>query len=289
MNKSRTTLDYSRRVERVVAHIGAHLDETLELETLAGIAAFSPYHFHRVYRSLMGETAADTLRRLRLVRAAGDLVQGAAPMAGIATRAGYGSVAAFTRAFGAMYGMPPAAYRRRGGLVIPAFQPDTEESTMYDVEFRTTPTLRLAGLRHRGPYIQIGAAFDRLFARAGGRGLIGPATRMLGIYYDDPQSVPAAALRSDATITVGDEVADDGDVRILTLAGGRHAVVLHRGPYSELERAYAWLYRGWLPQSGHEAADRPCFEEYLNNPRELPPEEWLTAVHLPLMAAEKAA
>ena len=95
MNKVSTILDYSRRIERVVAHIGAHLDEPLELERLAGIAAFSPYHFHRIYRALMNETAADTLR---LHRAAADLVQSQQPVARIAARAGYGSVAAFTRA-----------------------------------------------------------------------------------------------------------------------------------------------------------------------------------------------
>ena len=45
-----------------------------------------------------------------------------------------------------------------------------------------------------------------------------------------------------------------------------------------------WLYKEWLPQSGEEPADRPCFEEYLNNPRELPPAEWLTDICLPLAA-----
>jgi AraC family transcriptional regulator len=59
-------------------------------------------------------------------------------------------------------------------------------------------------------------------------------------------------------------------------------VLHHKGPYAELERAYAWLYGTWLPQSGEEAADRPVFEEYLNNPRALPPQEWLTDICLPL-------
>ncbi|HET8727743.1 MAG TPA: AraC family transcriptional regulator [Alphaproteobacteria bacterium] len=282
MNKPSTVLDYSRRIERAVAYMAAHLDAPPNLEAVAGVACFSPCHFHRIYRYLVGETVADTMRRLLLHRAAGDLVQGSAPVAAIARRAGYGSVAAFSRAFRTAYGVPPAAYRRRGGLVAPASQPDQEESAMYDVEIRTMPPLRLAAMRHVGPYMQIGASFDRLFAWAAGRGLMGPSARSFGIYYDDPDSVPVADLRSEAAMVVGSEVEADGDVHIVTLAGGRHAAIRHKGPYAELEAAYRWLYRDWLPGSGDEAADRPCFEEYLNNPRALPPQEWLTEICLPL-------
>lgn len=53
----------------------------------------------------------------------------------------------------------------------------------------------------------------------------------------------------------------------------------------ELEAAYARLYRDWLPASGEEPADRPCFEVYLNDPGGLPVSEWLTAIHLPLVEA----
>ena len=256
MNKVSTILDYSRRIERVVAHIGVHLDEPLELEQLAGIAAFSPYHFHRIYRALMNETAADTLRRLRLHRAAADLVQSQQPVARIAARAGYGSVAAFTRAFSASYAMPPARFRQRFESRGPApavSPPRSEEGTMtltgYDIDIRDAGPLRLAVARHHGSYMQIGTAFERVFAWAAGRGLLGPATRSIGVYYSDPHSVPAGDLVSDAGITVGPEVAGEGEIRVLTVAGGCHAVLTHKGPYAELERAYGWLYRGWLPAS----------------------------------------
>src|SRR5262245_25979296 len=117
MTKPLTVLDYSRRIERVIDHIGAHLDEPLDLDRLAAVACFSPYHFHRIYRAMTGETVADALRRLRLHLAAGELVEGHPAIERIARRAGYASVAAFTRAFRAGYGIPPATYRRQGRLV----------------------------------------------------------------------------------------------------------------------------------------------------------------------------
>lgn len=153
---------------------------------------------------------------------------------------------------------------------------------MYPVSIQTLSPVRLVGFRHTGSYMDIGPVFERLFAWAGGQSLMRPDTRSIGIYYDDPDAVAAAKLRSAACITLPDNAAVDGAAERFAIDGGRHAVLRYQGPYAELEAAYRWLYKDWLPQSGEEPADRPCFEEYLNDPRTLPPKEWLTAVCLPL-------
>ncbi|HEX4589292.1 MAG TPA: AraC family transcriptional regulator, partial [Gemmataceae bacterium] len=65
-----TERTYKQRILRVLVHIQQHLDEVLELEDLAGVAHFSPYHFHRVFRGMVGESVMEHVRRLRLERAA---------------------------------------------------------------------------------------------------------------------------------------------------------------------------------------------------------------------------
>ena len=60
---------YTERIQRVVDYVAGHLDEELDLETLARVGCLSPYHFHRIYRGLLGETVNETVRRLRLRRA----------------------------------------------------------------------------------------------------------------------------------------------------------------------------------------------------------------------------
>ncbi len=99
------------------------LDQPLTLEQLATVGHFSPYHFHRIYRGLMGETVADTQRRMRLHRAAVELVRGTRTLEAIAHRCGYGSSAAFNRAFAQSYGLPPGnsvAARTRAFPLRPA-------------------------------------------------------------------------------------------------------------------------------------------------------------------------
>ena len=271
---------YAERIRRVVDYLGAHLDDTLDLETLARVACLSPYHFHRVYRGLLGETVNDTVRRLRLNRAALDLLDREVSVERAARRAGYGSQAAFTRAFRAEYGEPPARYRGAWGE---AERDGERERTAYRVELMDRPTLRVAMIEHRGDYRLTNKAFERLMAIAATTGLLTPDTRTLGIYYDDPQSVPEADLRSAACITVPDDWTPTGELEQSQVEGGRYARIVHTGAYTELEIAYTWLYRTWLPTSALEPRDLPCVEEYLNDPRQVPAKDLETAVLMPLV------
>ncbi len=271
---------YAERVQRVVDYLGEHLDEALDLEALARVACFSPYHFHRIYRALLGETANDTVRRLRLYRAAIDLLDRDLSIEQTARRAGYASQAAFTRAFRAEYGEPPAHYR----VARQSVQLDQERnSAMYEVQTISMPKLRVAAIQHRGDYQLASKVFERLMAVAATTGLLTPNTRSIGIFFDDPASMPKVELRSVVCITVPDDWAPSGELTEAHIEGGRYARIVHTGPYTELRMAYDWLYQTWLPNSAEEPRDLPCIEEYLNNPRQVPAKDLKTAVMMPLV------
>ena len=275
---------YADRLERVFTWLADHLDDTIDLARLADVACLSPYHFHRIYRGVHRETVTDTVRRLRLHRAAVELITGELPVPRVASRAGYRSQEAFTRAFKAAYGVPPGRYR---ASFVPARSRSTTEDDMettlnYQVTIREQPPIRVAALPHQGDYSAIGSTFERLAAIAAGQGLYKPQSRSFGIYYDDPKSSPREALRSDACVTVSDDWTPGGGLELREIRGGRYAVVLHVGPYAELERPYDWLYGTWLPHSGEEPAHAPTVEEYLNDARTVPPPELRTEICLPL-------
>ena len=153
---------------------------------------------------------------------------------------------------------------------------------MNDIAIIDWPAMSLATLDHRGPYDHIGEAFDRLQAWAGGRGLIRPDSVFVGLYHDDPKSVPAANLRSQAAIGVPPDTLVGPGMGLVHMPALRAARLRFQGPYAELEPVYDRLYGEWLPTSGEEPADHPAFEHYVNDCRSLPPAEWLTDIHLPL-------
>ena len=280
--KLSTEQDYRERIVRTLAHIQRHLDENLQLEDLAAVAAFSRFHFHRIFRGLVGESLHEHIRRLRLERAAQSLKRGDGAITDVALAAGFETHESFTRAFAAMFGVPPSGYRASN-------QPSHEHqppaySEPLPVEVKELPALRVLYLRHLGPYSQVGGTWGRLMSWAGMRGLLGPQMRMLGIVYDDPDITPSAKIRYDAAVVVDRPVAPEGDFGVTELPGGTFAVFTHRGPYQTLSQSYARFFGGWLPQSGYEVRDAEAYEEYLNSPMNARPEDLLTRIHVPLVA-----
>lgn len=275
---------YEARLSRVLDHIYDHLDEALDIDSLAEIACLSPYHWHRIYQAMYGETIAATVRRLRLHRAGGYLANGSMPIAEIAERSGYSSLQSFSRTFRAAYGMPPAQYRKQGthSRFRPALSGD-DQMMMREVVIRDVPAMNIVSLDHVGSYMQIGKAFDSLFGWLASRNLLSAEARMIGIFYDDPGVVPEAELRSKAGVVLPADIDVAAPVGVTQLRGGQYAVLRHKGPYSDMHAAYQWLYGTWLVQSGREAADAPAFEEYLNNPKETAPADLLTEICLPLV------
>ncbi|MCR0981606.1 AraC family transcriptional regulator [Roseomonas populi] len=153
---------------------------------------------------------------------------------------------------------------------------------MPEVTIRELPPLRLAVVPHRGDYSRIGQAFETLLGWARPRGLARPGTRFFGRYLSDPTAVPMEEWLSEAGLTVPEEVKAEGPVLIRDLPAQRVATLRFKGPYSELGRGYDAIYRDWLPRSGEEPAGAPPMDEALNNPRQLPPSEWLTDIFVPL-------
>ena len=258
------------------------MDDNVDLLTLSEVAHLSPYHFHRVYHAISGETVAVTVKRLRLQRAAGDLVQSEKSIAEVAKRSGLGSVSSFTRSFKAEYGFPPALYRQRGSHRRFPVAAQLSTALHREVSLRRVPTMRGIYTDHHGSYLMIARAFDRVIRFARAHDLLSRVTAVVGIYDDDPFSTPESQLRSRACLMLDNAEVVEDETKRVEIQGGLCAVLRHRGPYADMRLAYQWLYGQWLPQSGYDAADAPVFEVYLNHPRDTAPTDLLVDIYLPL-------
>ena len=244
------------------------------------------------------------MRRLRLERAAGELRWTDRPVIDIALDAGYDAPEPFTRAFRGHFGEPPSRFRARTGSarrfppaacrvhfgIDDAVARFAAPTGAIHHDRRTHRNPALTPLSRHGASRQLprpSAKRSPASARSPtARGLAVPGAPSIGIYYDDPDTVPTAQLRSHACMAVRDGVtsAPEG-CELITLEGGDVAVATHRGPYARLPESYRELFSEWLPSSGREAAHRPCHEAYLNDASTTPEADLLTEICLPLVPA----
>jgi AraC family transcriptional regulator len=286
MSKPQTRASYETRLNRVVDHIYAHLDEDIRFNDLAEVACLSPYHWHRIYAAVRGETIAATVRRLRLLRAADRLANSSEPIKIIAEQAGYGALDAFARAFKERYGKTPADYRSNGSHAKFKAATRKQDITGFPIEIVSLPLTRCAAVTHIGPYLQIDSAMARLFSELAVNRLLTLDQQMRAVFFDDPDLVPVDALRSKACTPVSEDVNLPSSLETMVLHAGVYARLRYKGPYADMKSAYRWLLGVWLPSSGYEADDAPIFETYLNNPIKVSPRELLTDIHLPLRGFE---
>lgn len=287
--KESTEQVYRQRILRVQMYIQQNLDRDLPLEELARESYFSEYHFHRIFRAVVGEPLKEHIRRLRLERAASHLKHTDNAVTNIAFDAGYQTHEAFTRAFKAAFGCSPSDFRSNNGVAghiqnaagMEESNPSNGDDPM-KVEIKNIETMRVAFVRHVGPYDRVGKAWDRLCMHLGKAGCLGAGSQFAGICYDDPDVTAPEKIRYDACVTVDEDYEPEGDIAIQTIGGGEHALTTHFGPYNTLGQTYTKLFGQWLLQSDRELRSEPCLEFYLNDPEGTEPEDLLTDVCLPL-------
>lgn len=282
MKTPRAEQDYRARVARVVTAIVADPMAEHRLEDLARLAHFSPFHFHRVYSSVAGETVAATVRRVRLARATRLLEEGRQSVTQVAMEVGYESPQAFTRAFGQFTGQSPREFQQQMQSMAP------QAGAVALVQIVERPAQQVQALRHLGPLSTIPHTHRRLRVHASGRAL----SDWFGVAYGDP-AVPADAadtggFRYYAAAASPEPWPAHVELETLDLPAGRYALHCLAGPYARINAAINALYARWLPGSGYEPDDRPMLEHYLNSPRQVSQAELRTDLLIPVRNAAPA-
>jgi AraC family transcriptional regulator len=277
--KQSTMESYQQRLQHALRAMEARLEVPYSLDELAALAGFSPFHFHRIFRGMVGESVKQYERRLRLERAARQLKSGKRTVLEIALEAGYESHEAFTRAFAEMFDVPPASYRKSCGI-FGAQEPENSCASAFRIEH--LGPVHVVGLRHVGPYAKVGRAWQRLYAWAGQKNLLRGPERSMAICHDDPEVTLPDKVRCDCCLVINSSIATEGDFFQQEIAAREYAAVLHTGAYAHLNDSYAELAGKWIPQAGREIANLSSIEFYLNTPENTPEEQLQTEIYLPL-------
>ena len=278
--------EYIHRINRVVDYIEANLDEEHSLEKLARVAFFSPFHFHRIFRALTGETINNYVKRIRLQNAGSMLLSDhRRPVTEIATLCGFNSTAVFCRAFRDHFGRSTGEFRKHHGETVSKNGQSNSNngqsqagSTMYisddtinqnrnvnmekNIKVKEMPAMDLIYCRHTGRFDDIGKAYEKLMRWAGPRGLLNfPETKTLTVYLDDPKVVEIDKVRQSACITVEEGTKTEGEFGNMHLPGGKYVVGSFKVKPHQFGDAWDSVC-SWLADSGYQPSDGYPYEFY---------------------------
>jgi AraC family transcriptional regulator len=282
------SIAYVERVNRAVDFVLQNLDQPLKLEVVARAACFSPFHFHRIFRLLVGESLAEFVKRVRLERAIALLsrqdwaTRRRPSLTDIALACGFASSSDFTRCFKQRYGVPPsrfdvASFREKRREEWQRAVADPQKRNLLErlkpganpdgfaVRLRRLPPRSVAYVRVQDAF-RAGAvprAAGQLLQWAEARGLADG--QWLGYMWDDPEIVAIQDCRYDVGLEVP-AATPRGEVGRFEFPAMQVAEIEIRGGIDLEMRALDWLFGTWLPASGFVPTEQPCFEAWIGRP-----------------------
>lgn len=274
---------YLPRINRVIDYVSENPGGDLSLETLAKIAYFSPFHFHRVFKSVLGETLHQFVNRIRLERAA-DLLRADHDLRVLdaAIACGYESGEGFARAFKRRYGISPGAWdrnvplkERKIGQVEGEFPSYTFEELRnaepdLPVEILELDAQRLAYVRILDAYNhwpKVVAAHDELLAWYRSDEGAGPV-KLYGMSQDDPDVTPVSHCRFDWCVAIPDDRPVPANLSERRFPACRVAAIHAVGGLGRLDLVNQYLWRYWMPRSRYQPDNLPGMEIYRRLPDE---------------------
>lgn len=283
---------HDNRIERTLAFIDSNLDQSLNIEQLAAVAAMSRYHFQRFFKAAVGISVTRYVKGKRLKRACYQLAfHRYKPITDIAFDAQYGSPEAFSKAFANSFGVSPRQFRSS-----PTFSFWSEQETNCDqreqvmnVDIVNFQAINLAVLEHNGPLHRVHETLQQFVAWRKALGPSPKTSRTFNIYYDDPELVAAQSYRMDVGAELFSTLKPNhfGVVK-KTIPDLLCAKLRHQGSWNGLGTSMRRLCADWLPASHYEAGSFPIFVQRVNLFPEVPESDLITDIYLPVTNREEA-
>lgn len=266
----------------VLSKIEKELD-FIDLDAVIAYSGFSYFHFHRLFVAYVGESITQYIKRLRLERAAHDIAYKHINITQAAMAAGFSTPSAFNKAFKECFDCSPSTFKK-------IERRQKEHRMIEPIKIVTIEPIKVYSVRHVGDYNLIGTAFEKLMQWAytnkikNKKALMGKDAYSYGIAYDDPNVTETSKLRSDACISnTDDSVSLEDGIFKQEISGGKYAVFLHKGAYSELKETYNSIFSTYIIKNDSTLRDVPIFEKYLNrDPRRTKVQNLKTEIYIPI-------
>lgn len=288
MSEQECKEEYIRRIHKVQDYIEQHFGQPMSIEELSNAAGFSKYHFSRIFQSMLHESLAHYVNRIRMENALFLLVHRADKnITDIAYELGFTDSAVFSRAFKNYYGISPREYRKeyskncKDSFLLSEYNKDTAKKEWAEKLFPVNGKItienmeekQVAYVRHTGTYETLSKEYvnllHTLFVHANNQHLlVDEQNWLLAIYHDNPEFGDESQFRTSLCLTVPKDilVQENGVLGRMMLEGGLYAVGHFRIQQEQFSNVWDYMYKEWLTCSGYVPRNSYPFEVYRNNP-----------------------
>jgi AraC family transcriptional regulator len=276
---------YLEKINRITAYIQNNLDTKIDVKTLANLSHLSPFHFHRISRALLGEPIGSYISRTRLETAAKMIRYTTLPIEDIAYDVGFETPSSLSKAFKRHFGIAPSHYRKKKSYNLKTEHlMETEALNIKKPKIVTLDDKNCIYFSMKGPYdkMDYGSAWAILWQEVKKQKLFTAGIEHIGQPFDDPNVTSEKNIRYDACLVIHKDAVPFGDIGIKTLKGGKFAVFLYQGSYSNFPQVYDHIFNSWLLENDYELRDESVREKYISNPEKTEESRLKTEIYLPI-------
>ena len=293
---------YQYRISRVFRYIDQHLNENLSLVSVAEFAGYSPFHFHRIFKYITGETLNEYVTRKRIEKSAADLIHTDHSITDIGYTHGFDSNSSFSRAFKRYYGCSPGRFRKQNPHKFsPIQQLKSKNGQVYPgetqyiytinhlkkwiqmqskIEIKELPAMHLAYVDCIGSK-NVAQAFQQLIQWAAPKGLLAEKAKLIRVFHDSFKITEEDKVRMSIGIVLNEPVADDGETGRMSINGGKFIVGRFEIGADEFEKSWTGLYV-WMNENGYKKSGEDPFEIFHNNHEEHPEKKAIVDLCIPI-------
>ena len=296
--------DYIKRINNIFIFIDENLDQQLNLETIANIGFYSPFHLHRIFKAITNETINEYITRKRIEKTASILLhKREITISELSLQYGFNSNSSFTRTFKKFYGINPTEFRKTNpnkfSKIGKVESKNGEEVGMLEeyicninnhknwikmkakIEIKEMPKLDLAFITQIG-HNGMENTYDKLIKWAIPKGLLeNENLKVVTIYHDSFKITEPDKVRMSACISLNEKIEVSGEIGLTTIEKGKFIVGHFEIGINEFEKSWSSLFI-WMNENGYKKANRNPFEIYHNNFNEHPEKIAIVDFYIPI-------
>jgi len=275
---------YEKKLNLIVEYIHNNLDSKIDIKMLAEISNFSPFHFHRISRALLGEPIGAYISRTRVETAAKMVRYTTLGIEDIAYSVGFETPSSLSKMFKNHFGITPTAYRKDKFYTIKTTNTMEITLNIKKPKIVSLDDKQCLYYRMQGAYqtLDYPSAWKKLWGEVKAQKLFTKDIEHIGLPYDDPKVTDEDKIRYDACLVIHKDAKANDSIGTKTLKGGKFAMFLYQGSYTHFEEVYNYMFNEWLIENDYELRDAPVREKYISNPERVAEHKLKTEFYLPI-------